>query len=239
MNTTSGERSSTRGRVLAQLRQRIVSLDLAPRTSLSENDLASELGVSRTPVRESLIILREEGLVRVYPQIGSFVAPIDVGRVAEAQFVREALECAALGEVAPAVSADLLTALDESLEAQRIAAREGDSERFFELDEEFHLHLLRLSGHDGIWSTVVAEKTHLDRARRLSLVDARPLDSLIEQHAAVVDAVRDGRVETAVEALREHLRMVFEDIEQIRARHPELFSTGDDRPTRRMVATLS
>jgi DNA-binding GntR family transcriptional regulator len=225
--------------VLSLLRQRIVSLELAPRTPLSENDLASELGVSRTPVRESLIILREEGLVRVYPQIGSFVAPIDVDRVAEAQFIREALECAALAEIGQDAPAAAFDEVLENLEAQDVAERAGDSERFFELDEEFHKLLLGLSSHDGIWSTVIAAKAHLDRARRLSLVDARPLSTLISQHRAVADAVSSGQVDSAVEALRQHLRMVFEDIEQIRAKHPDLFSTGESRPTRRMVATLS
>jgi len=239
MNSKPEERTSTRSRVLAQLRQRIVSLDLAPRTPLSENDLAAELGVSRTPVRESLIILREEGLVRVFPQIGSFVAPIDVERVSEAQFIREALECAALAEVGQQLPRESFDRLVANLDAQRSAEAAGDSERFFELDEEFHLLLLRLSAHDGIWSTVVAAKTHLDRARRLSLVDARPISTLISQHAAVVEAVRDGEIGSAVEALREHLRMVFEDIERIRSKHPELFSTGEAKPSRRMVATLA
>ena len=64
--------------MLEQLRRRITSLELLPGAPLSENELATQLGVSRTPVRESLIVLVEEGLVSVVPQVGTFVAPIDL-----------------------------------------------------------------------------------------------------------------------------------------------------------------
>ena len=92
-------RLSVRDQTLETLRRRIISLQLPPGEPLSENELAQELGVSRTPVRESLILLREEGLVQVYRQIGSFVSLVDLARVSEAQFVREAIECASLRDL--------------------------------------------------------------------------------------------------------------------------------------------
>jgi len=98
-NRGSGPRLSVRDQTLETLRRRIISLQLPPGEPLSENELAQELGVSRTPVRESLILLREEGLVQVFPQIGSFVSLVDLGRVSDAQFVREAIECASLKEI--------------------------------------------------------------------------------------------------------------------------------------------
>jgi DNA-binding GntR family transcriptional regulator len=70
--------SSRSARVIVHeiLRQRIIELDFAPGEPLSESDLAGKLGVSRTPVRESLILLAEEGLVDVVPQVGTFVSRI-------------------------------------------------------------------------------------------------------------------------------------------------------------------
>src|SRR3712207_6293623 len=92
-------RPSNRSAVYTELRRRVVSLDLPPGAALSENELAAALGVSRTPVRESLILLAEEGLVQVFPQVGSFVSRVDPDRVADAQFLREAVELAALEDV--------------------------------------------------------------------------------------------------------------------------------------------
>src|SRR6478672_13792128 len=116
-------RLSVRDQTLDTLRRRIISLQLPPGEPLSENELAQELGVSRTPVRESLILLREEGLVQVFPQIGSFVSLVDLARVSEAQFVREAIECASLKDVA--VDAAGLAGLREILQGQSVAEAAG------------------------------------------------------------------------------------------------------------------
>lgn len=231
-------RLSVRDQTLETLRRRIISLQLPPGEPLSENELAQELGVSRTPVRESLILLREEGLVQVFPQIGSFVSLVDLGRVAEAQFVREAIECASLADLA--VDAQAIAGLRHILADQRGADAKGDVEEFFRLDEDFHRELLRLAGHESAWSAVNSAKAHLDRARRLSLIETRPVEMLIRQHTAVVDALEADNLPDADSSLRVHLRGVFEDVKRIQASTPELFSDGIlSRPIRKSVARLS
>ncbi|MGO4586778.1 GntR family transcriptional regulator [Arthrobacter sp. 2RAF6] len=231
-------RLSVRDRTLDTLRRRIISLELRPGEPLSENELAQELGVSRTPVRESLILLREEGLVQVFPQIGSFVSLVDLGRVAEAQFVREAIECASL--VDAVVDRDGIAGLREILEDQRGAEAAGDIDEFFRLDEDFHRELLRLAGHETAWTAVNSAKAHLDRARRLSLIDTRPVSTLIEQHTAIVDALETNDPASADNSLRIHLRGVFDDVKRIQAATPELFSDGTaPRPIRRSIARLA
>lgn len=231
-------RLSVRDQTLEALRRRIISLELPPGEPLSENELAQEMGVSRTPVRESLILLREEGLVQVFPQIGSFVSLVDLSRVAEAQFVREAIECASLHDFA--ADAAGISGLRDILASQRDAEAKGDIEEFFRLDEDFHRELLRLAGHESAWTAVNSAKAHLDRARRLSLIDTRPVSALIEQHTAVVDALEARNVAEADSSLRLHLRGVFEDVKRIQASSPDLFSDGTARrPVRRNVARLS
>ena len=95
-------RSPTNRRIVYDtIRRKVLTLELPPGAALSENELAAALGVSRTPVRESLILLAEEGLVQVFPQVGSFVARVDPDGVADAQFLREAVELAALDDMPP------------------------------------------------------------------------------------------------------------------------------------------
>ena len=102
------------------------------------------------------------------------------------------------------------------------------------LDEAFHQGLLQLSGHARSWSTVVAAKGHLDRARRLGLTQTPPAP-FAAQHVEIFQAVLDQDVPRARNTMRRHLRAVFEDIEQIRARSPELFSDSQSVPVRRNV----
>ena len=231
-------RLSVRDQTLETLRRRIISLQLPPGEPLSENELAQELGVSRTPVRESLILLREEGLVQVYPQIGSFVSLVDLGRVSEAQFVREAIECASLRDLS--VDDAGIAGLRVILQNQTEADANSDVEEFFHLDEEFHRELLRLAGHESAWAAVNSAKAHLDRARRLSLLETRPVATLIQQHTAVVDALEANNLTDADSSLRLHLRGVFEDVQRIQQATPQLFSDGAPRrPTRRSVARLA
>jgi DNA-binding GntR family transcriptional regulator len=233
---TEGRRSA-RAVVHEQLRRRIVSGDLPPGTPLSENDLAAELAVSRTPVRESLILLAEEDLVQVFPQLGSFVSRVDMVLVTNAQFVREAIELASLRDAVDRLDDAGLTALRDLLARQRRA--EDDAEEFFRLDEEFHQLLLAIGGHARAWRAVETAKVHLDRARRLGLRRVSPIALLVAQHAAVVDALAAGDLGAAEEAMRTHLRAVFSDIERIRQQSPELFA-GDRpaRPVRRSVTIL-
>jgi DNA-binding GntR family transcriptional regulator len=227
------KQGSNRERVYVQLRRRIVTLDLEPGASLSENELAAQLSVSRTPVRESLILLADEGLVHIFPKLGSFVARIDPERVAEAQFVREAIELASMADAVKLADDAAIAGLRELIAAQNATT---DVDTFFELDEQFHRSLLAAGGHGSAWRTVVAAKAHLDRARRLGMSESS-IQALTCEHAAVVDALESRDSDQAAAALRVHLRKVFTDIEKIRARSPELFSDGNvTRPTRRVVA---
>jgi DNA-binding GntR family transcriptional regulator len=217
---------SNRSVVYETLRRKVLTLELPPGASLSENELAASLGVSRTPVRESLILLGEEGLVRVFPKVGSF---------RDAQFLREAVELAAFDDIPETLDPELVAELRANLEQQREPGL--DLETFFALDEAFHHGLLRLSGHGRAWSTVVAAKGHLDRARRLGLHETNDVGRFVDEHHAILDAVVAGDISSARDSLRAHLRAVFDDIEKTRRRSPELFAADDGSvPVRRSVA---
>ncbi len=228
-------RQRTNRRIVYEtLRRRVLTLELPPGAALSENELAAAMGVSRTPVRESLILLAEEGLVQVFPQVGSFVSRVDPNSVADAQFIREAVELAAIDDM----PSDPDTEVVEELRANLARQQEPgiDLEEFFELDEAFHHGLLKLSGHARAWSTVVAAKGHLDRARRLGLKETNSSTPFAEQHLEIFHAVLDGDLTRAHGTMRSHLRAVFEDVERIRHRSPELFATDDgSTPVRRNV----
>ncbi|MDP9794048.1 DNA-binding GntR family transcriptional regulator [Catenuloplanes nepalensis] len=231
---SDGRKRTNRQTVYATLRRKVLTMELPPGAALSENELAAALGVSRTPVRESLILLAEEGLVQVFPQIGSFVSRVDPVRVADAQFIREAVELTALDDLPAVLDAAVLADLEDNLRRQD---HPGITvEDFFTLDEEFHHGLLRLSGHGAAWATVSAAKGHLDRARRLGLHDATPPAVNATQHHAILDAVRRRDLTAARDAMRLHLRAVFADVERIRDRSPELFaSNGTGTPVRRNI----
>lgn len=233
---TAGRPPSNRELAYEHIRELIVSGDEPPGALLSENDLALRLDLSRTPVREALLLLAQEGLVDVRPQRGSYVSLIDPGMVRQAQFVREAIEVASLEACVENWTPESGEAIDRLLAAQDACTTR---EEFYPLDERFHRALLAIAGHESAWTAVQSAKGHLDRARYLGLSGYRPIAEYAADHRRVHEAVAAGDLAGAQEELRAHLRFVLDDLDRIQAARPELFRTPEGperrpaRPARR------
>jgi GntR family transcriptional regulator, rspAB operon transcriptional repressor len=221
LDRTSG--GATSDRVYLALREAIISAELAPGLKLSENELAGELGVSRTPVREALARLRDERLVAIVPQLGTFVTLISTGAVADAEFVREALECAAIARAVSLVGHEELEELQSNLTAQEQARTVGNERTFDLLDEDLHRRLCDYSGHSIAWALSRRANGHLDRVRRLSLPDATYLSEMLAEHRDIVAALAAGDGPAAEAALRHHLRMVPSYLPRLQELHPDYF----------------
>ncbi len=207
--------------VFERVKQDIVSGALAPNTQLSEAELSDRLGVSRTPVREALIKLAEDGLVQIVPQVGTFVAPISVESVKEAQFIREHLECASILDAAKRIDAATTRTLRDNLDQQARAARDNDWEAFYALDEALHAALATVSGHALAWRIIQQSKVQMDRVRHISVRMRDHMMKLLEQHTAIVDAVARGDAGSAQAALRVHLREIFATVGKLGLSEPE------------------
>jgi DNA-binding GntR family transcriptional regulator len=212
-----------RGHVYSALRDAIVSTSFTPGQRLSETDLAERYGVSRTPVREALVRLRDDRLVEIVPQLGTFVTRISREAVGDAQFVRESLECSAAKLAAQRASSDDVAALDAIVERQREASAASDVDRFYVFDDELHRSLCDLSGHGIAWSLSQRAGGHLNRIRRLSMTVPAYIDEMIAEHVVVIEALRRGEPDEAERVLREHLRMTLSSLPEIERAHPEYF----------------
>ncbi|MGH2832146.1 MAG: GntR family transcriptional regulator [Solirubrobacteraceae bacterium] len=212
-----------RGRVYSLLRDAIVASEFHPGQRLSEKDLAALLGVSRTPIREALVRLRDDRLVEIVPQLGTYVSRISHQALGDAQFVRESLECAAVRLAAKSAEEEDIAALQGILASQREAKQAGDVDRFYLFDDELHRTLCDLSGHGIAWSVAQRASGHLNRIRRLSMTMPNYIHEMISEHEAVVDAVARHEPKRAERALREHLRMVLTALSEIEHQHPEYF----------------
>ncbi|MGE4426123.1 MAG: GntR family transcriptional regulator [Solirubrobacteraceae bacterium] len=218
---------SARTRVYAALRDAILDARFAPGRKLSENELAGQFDVSRTPIREVLAALRDERLVEVVPQVGTLVTRISDEGVRDAAFVREALECAAVRLAAERARPDDVVRLRGDLDAQQRAVDAGDHRLFDRLDDELHQRLCAVSGRAIAWDLSRRANGHLARVRRLSLPDPDYLEAMVAEHRTVVDAVAEGDADRAEESLRHHLRMVLSALPALRASRPEYFADPD------------
>lgn len=211
-------------RVFDTVRQAIVQLRFRPGNLLSEAEVARQLGVSRQPVREAFIKLAEVGLVEVKPQRGTFVMLISIRQVQNVRFIREAIEVAVVRKAALEASPKRIEEFRALLEAQREAERTADHVEFMRLDEAFHQCLALSVDSEYAWRVLENLKVQMDRVRYLSLPDSTPIDVLVGQHAAIIDAVARHAPDDAEAAMRTHLNEILVSLPRLAQAHPKLFT---------------
>jgi GntR family transcriptional regulator, rspAB operon transcriptional repressor len=218
-------------RVFRELRNAIVTMRFRPGQALSEQEIATQLGVSRQPVREAFIKLSEAGLLTIRPQRGSFIVKISVKQVFDARFVREAVELAIVRRACTEMPAAAIARLRDNLKAQHAAADDLSVDRFMELDEAFHRGIALGVDCEYAWRVVEETKAQMDRVRYLSLPHATPVKRLIAQHEAIVEAVEARDPDRAETAMRLHLREILTSVPELAQRFPDYFEQ-DTTPAR-------
>jgi len=209
------------------IEERIITNVLRPGERLSENELSGQLGVSRQPVREALIRLAEAGLVRVLPQRGTVVTRISVARVSSARFLREAVERAVVREAAGRATEHDIVQMRSIIRAQSEAIMAENHAGFLRLDDDLHRAFAASIGHEEVWRTLQNVKLQMDRVRYLSLPDATPGSRLLDQHAAIVDAIAAGDSLSAEATMRRHLSELLNSLPRLVATLPDYFDDAD------------
>ncbi|MCG5242939.1 GntR family transcriptional regulator [Azospirillum doebereinerae] len=214
------------------LRSAILNGQLRPGEAMSETKTAAQFGVSRTPIRDAFRRLSDDGFLRIVPQVGTYVAPIQLEAVADSQFVRETLECRTIRLAAERMDLAHALVLDRHLAEQERAVAANDTDSFFASDEAMHADLIRIAGRPAVWNLIQDVKAQLDRVRCLSLQSTNWLAMIFEQHRTLIDRTRARDADGAEEAMRAHLRTVFDAIERIAATNSEYFEDDRAQPAR-------
>ena len=186
------QRTLARDDVYRTIKQSIISLELAPDELLRDQDIAEHLGVSRTPVREALRRLEDEGLVVTSFHKWTKVAPTDLLEARSLYPVVAALEAAALELAQPQLSAadlERLRALNHAL-AQAIAG--ADVERSLQLDAEFHAVLVERCGNAEIGKLLAALLPRIARIERAHFGNQLVAQESVQEHAAIIEALERG-----------------------------------------------
>jgi DNA-binding GntR family transcriptional regulator len=197
------------------LRSDIVLGVLKPLDPIRESELAERLSVSRTPVREALLRLQLLGLVDIFPQSGTRVAPIRLEKVRAAQLIREAVEVEVVRRASQVASDAALERLGHIIEDQVIAARRNDLRRLFELDEDFHRAIHEAAGLTAVSDELEDVKVHLNRLRFVSVAWPRGADKITAEHEEILAALRRRDEAAAAAAMTMHLRAVLPVLDRI------------------------
>lgn len=219
---------SSRDYVYETVKRNILLLTLEPGQMISEKEIAEKLQVSRTPTREAFIMLAEEDLITVYPQKGSFISLIDIDHVEEARFLREHMEVAILKIACETFNEKDLDDMELMLSQQRLYSGTNDMAKLHELDEQFHEELFVKCGKRQTWKVIQRMYTHYKRFRNLLLAVYFDWEMIIEQHARIIDHIRNRNFPAAEQELRVHVKSRFEKDELFK-KYPGYFKSESEK----------
>lgn len=204
------------------LKANIISMDLAPGAMVSENELAAQMGLSRTPVREALMDLAKFHVVEVLPQRGSRIALIDYKLVEEARFARHVLEAAVLELACERATPADIAQLRQNVRMQMLTQEPGmgGALDLMDLDNAFHRLLFSIAQKENTYEMLGGMTIHFDRVRALALTVVKD-HKIIADHQAICEAVAAREPKRAQELMMHHLSRVKVDEETIRQVCPQ------------------
>ena len=226
IHTLDNFQGSLTDRTFLAIREAIMELNFLPGEIIRKHDICNALGVSRSPVSEALAKLRNEGLVEVVPQSGTFVSRFSLQDIKEGAFLREAIELACIEILASNISEQQLIDLNRNLKLQKVLAESDDYQGFYQLDAKMHGMIMDFTGYKNLAKVTKTGWVQVDRARQLLLpVDGR-LKKAFQEHKAVIEALEQNDVALAREKMRTHLNQLILLLTPLEKKHPHLFENS-------------
>jgi DNA-binding GntR family transcriptional regulator len=213
--STPAQHASAADRVFEHAKAAILARRIAPHELLTEGELAEAVGVSRTPVREALLRLQAEGLVRLLPKRGALVLPVTAAEVADVLETRRIIETFAVRKAIADAGPELVVHLEIHLQGMRTAMRARDARAYMEADREFHDRIVAATGNEILTTLYRSLRDRQLRMGFLNLLDestgavdtagAARMRANIADHEAILTAVAARAVRAGEAAVTAHL----------------------------------
>lgn len=213
---------------LRTIKDNIIRMELAPGTSISENELAAVMGLSRTPVRESLIELANVKIIEIIPQKKSVVAAIDYDMVEQARYMRCVLEQDVMRLVCEMAGEEDICRLSENIRLQRFYYENGYDD-LMELDDEFHALIYAIAKKAQIYQMMKNFSIHFDRLRHMALISVKN-NKIVSDHEAILEAIKSKDPRLACSLAEKHLLRYKIDADAIRETYPQYFHADRSAP---------
>ncbi len=187
------------------VRERILSGEYEIGEKIKENQIAMELRVSRTPIREAFKLLEEEGLIDYVPNRGCFAKGFTKRDVEDIYAVRRSLEELAVSWAVERISPEEIKDLEEQCEMMEFYTKKMDRKKVLELNSGFHDVIYTSSRSRFLAQVLRSYKQYLDKNRKAMFYEKSYLESILVEHRQILKAIRLRNKEKAVDAMRQHL----------------------------------
>lgn len=185
------------------VKDNIINLEIKPGSLIGEQEIATKLNLSRTPVHEAFLELSKSKIVDILPQKGCRVSMIDRELIEEARFLRRNVESALVSEACKLATPADIKEIDDNISLQEFYLT-TQPDKLLELDNDFHKIIYRICGKMQCYYMVSLMSLHFDRVRNLSLHAVKDL-KIVSDHKTIAEAIKNNKPEIAVAAFNKHM----------------------------------
>ena len=201
------------------VRDNIINMEIKPGSLIGEQEIATQLGISRTPVHEAYLELSKSKIVNILPQKGCSVSLIDYELIKESRFLRIAVESALIKEACDVATEEDINKLYSNIKLQQFYL-ENDPPKFLDLDNDFHKSIYVACNKMQRFYMVSLMSLHFDRVRSLSLKTIKD-QKLVSDHQAIADAIAAHDKDAAAAAFKKHMSRFDLDWDIIKKEYSE------------------
>lgn len=191
--------------VYEELKMQILTGKIVPGTRLMEVELAADMGVSRTPIREAIRKLEKEGLVTIEPRRGAYASQISVKDMVDILEVRQDMEGLAAYFASSRMTEEQMADLKRTSDSYNRAVAEGDMDSMIAYDTRFHRIIVESCNNNILVHMIEQLQELVLRFRYIYYDDFRRAENMLEEHRQILEAIRDGRAEDARAAADIHI----------------------------------
>ena len=193
--------------VIDTLKKEILKLELKPGQAISENEICARFDVSRTPVREALRRLQEQGFVRTVPYSGTYVTLLNLDDIRQMIYMRIAVELMVMKDFMQVATPLLLEEVRHQIRCQELLIQQAkfEPEEFYAMDDQMHMLWFSATGRLKLWTVIQAQQLHYTRFRMLDFVTETDFTRIIREHAGLLDMLEKRDTHDLEEALKKHL----------------------------------
>lgn len=213
--------------VYEDLRREIIELNLKPGAIISLKDICEHFGTSRSPVRDAVIRLEQEGLITTLPQRGTMISKIDFSRVEQEHFLRMCVEERVMYQFMKKHTEEDIIKLEELLAKQKKSVEDKEYRLFMDLDDQLHNVFYKATGKDFCAAIIKQVSGHYRRVRLLTTVDSGISQTVLDQHQMLLDAIKAEDEVALHSVLRNHLNKIQDEEKIFCRKYPDLFTEND------------
>lgn len=193
--------------VFDTLKQEILDLELKPGQSISENEICARFDVSRTPVREALRRLKEQGFVNTVPYSGTYVTLLNLTDIRQMIYMRVAVELMVMRDFMKIATPLLFEEVRHQIRCQELLIQESgfEPEQFYHMDAQMHSVWFHATDKDKLWEFIQAQQLHYTRFRMLDFVTETDFTRIIREHKELLELLEKKDEKALEQALKEHL----------------------------------